>query len=137
MDNKEWMSIDALFLPTGSLRFYYKLRGEEEQHFVDDPDPKWLSDFVSEDKPYEIQYGYPWTIAFEYAIARESSEKIISELQRNGMLTDDDICAIIECTISKYDPRLSECLVINSERYLKYMNFPGRKVWQYVEKEDI
>lgn len=137
MNNKELMFTEAELFSTGSdiqLRFYYKLWGEKDQHFVDDPDPKWLLDFVSKDKPYEMHDGHPWHKAFECAIAKEASDILTSELRKNGVLTDDEISAIIEKTISKYDQRLSKSLLIDSEKYLKYIDFPGQKVWQYAER---
>ena len=137
MNNKELMFTEAELFSTGSdvqLRFYYKLRGEKDQHFVDDPDPKWLLDFVSKDKPYELHDGHPWHEAFTYAIAKESKEMIVLELQKKDMLTDDDICTIIDNVISKYDPRLSKNMLIDCENYLKFIDIPAQKVWRYAER---
>lgn len=113
------------------VRFFYKLISEKEQHYIDNPDPKWLLDFADDDRPYILCDGHGWWQAFRCAIIRESNKTILDKLQKNGILTENEISAILEDTIAKYDTKLAKSIYIDCEEYLGFADIPAQKVWQW------
>ena len=137
METKKAMFVEVEIIPNGYdafCRFYWKLQGDKEPCHIDNPDAKWLMDFVSADKPYIVigsDFNDDWRQAFCCAIASESRPAIISALKANGTISDDYLCNIFSNTIEKYNPELAKAWLINSEDFLNYIDIPAKKAWEW------
>lgn len=130
---KELMYTDVEFLPMGSgilCRFYYQRQNEKKSHYIDNPTPKWLMDFISQNKPYEVVTSRTWSEAYFCAIAQEAKPLINKVLYEKEILTDDELCDIFSSVCAKYDSSVSN-QIINSENFLKYISIQAEKVWKW------
>ena len=130
METKPLMICDVeIFSDTANdFVFYYRRKDDPIQcsTVVSNPDPKWLLDFASEDKPYEVYAGNrAWAQAWHVAIAKEASVIINKELQEKKIITEERARDIIEFVVSQYDASLAQAASLVPEDYFAYLFFIG------------
>ena len=127
MENKPLMICDVEVF-SDEFIFYYK-REDDPRHcntIITNPDPKWLLDFASEDKPYKVYAGNKaWEHAWHIAIAKEASGIINKELQEKKIIVEERIRDILEFIASQYDESLAQAVYLSPEDYFPYISFVG------------
>lgn len=106
--------------------FYWTIPGKGIER-IENPSPAWLTEFVSQDKPYELNDGRAWMTAWYIAIAKEAQPKIMEAFANRSVLTKMDISDIIAEVVKQYDPMLAKSTCFVVDNYLQYMDIPAEE----------
>lgn len=106
--------------------FYWNLPGKGIES-VKNPSPAWLTEFVSQDKPYELNDVRAWTTAWYIAVAKEAQPKIMEAFAHRSVLTKSDIADIIADVVKQYDPTMAKSACFMVDNYLQHMDIPAEE----------
>lgn len=106
--------------------FYWTIPGKGIER-IENPSPAWLTDFVSQDKPYELNDGRAWMTAWYISIAKEAQPKIMEVFAHRSVLTKSDIADIIADVVKQYDPTLAKSTCFMVDNYLQHMDIPAEE----------
>lgn len=109
-----------------SFVFYWTIPGKGIDR-IENPSPAWLTEFVSQDKPYELNDGRAWTTAWYIAVAKEAQPKIMETFAHRSVLTKSDIADIIADVVKQYDPTLAKSTCFMVDNYLQHMDIPAEE----------